>query len=245
MSGLLLVAHGSRVPEAAQQARSLRDLVAEQWDGPVGLGFLELAEPTAMDAGEALVAEVADEAGPGEVVVQPLLLLPGNHARFDVQTVGDHLAAGGVEVRVGRPVGTDVGVVDLAVRHVREAGPVDAMLVVASGTASDQALRALDTGAALVARGAGIEHVAAAPTSLDGSLPAEAWRALRDAGHRRIALLPWMLFPGRLEAAAVAACRAAAATDGGELVLVERFGPDPVVARALVAKARRATSLAG
>lgn len=239
MSGLLLVAHGSRLPAASDEAEVLRGRVAERWDGPVGLGFLELARPEATTAGEALLAA----ADPAEVVVQPLLLLPGNHARFDVQTVADHLAGRGAAVRVGRPIGTDVGVVDLAVRHVRAVGPVDAMLVVASGTASDEALRALDTGAALVARGAGVEVVAAATTSLAGERPAEAWRALREAGHRRIALLPWMLFPGRLEAAAVEACRVAAADDGGELVLVERFGPAAEVARALVARAGRAVPL--
>ncbi len=238
-TGLLLVAHGSRVPEAADQAAALRDLVAAQWDGPVRLGFLELATPSALAAADAMV----DEDGCDEVVVQPLLLLPGNHATFDVQTIADHLAGRGVAVRAGRPIGTDVGVVDLAVAHVRAVGPVDAMLVVASGTASDAALRALDTGAALVARGAGVEHVAASPTSLRGEAPAEAWAALRAAGHRRIVLLPWMLFPGRLEQAAVDACTEAAARDGGELVVAERFGPEPAVAKALLAKASRATPL--
>ncbi len=238
MSALLLVAHGSRVPEAAVQAAELSGLVADQWDGPVALGFLELATPTALDAAEELVA-----AGASEIVVQPLLLLPGNHAKFDVQTIGDQLAGQGVAVRIGRPIGTDVGIVDLAVEHVKAVGPVDAMLVVASGTASDQALRALDTGAALVARGAGIEHVAAAPTSLDGAVPAEAYRSLREAGHRRIALLPWMLFPGRLEQAAVDAVMAAATDDGGDVLVVERFGPHAAVAKALAAKASRAVPL--
>ncbi len=238
MSALLLVAHGSRLPEAAVEAHALTELVAGGHDGPVRLGFLELAQPAVVDVADALVDE-----GVTEVVVQPLLLLPGNHARFDVQTVGDHLASRGVIVRIGRPIGSDVGAIDLAVTHVTSVGPVDALLVVASGTASDQALRALDTGAALTAKGAGIDAVAAAPTSLDGAGPVEAWRSLRAAGHQRIALLPWMLFPGRLENAAVEAVTRAAREDGGELVVVPRFGAHPAIAKALLAKAARATPL--
>ncbi len=225
---LLLVAHGSRLPEARTQAFALADRV--DWDGTVQVGFLELAEPNVMDV----------EPSSDDVVVQPLLLLPGGHARFDVRSVADRLDGQGRTVRVGKPLGTHVQLLDQAVANVRAVGEVDALLVVASGTASDEALRTLDTAAALVASGAGLEVVSAAPTSLDGSAPAAAYRELRAQGHRRVALLPWMLFPGRLEAAATEAVQRAAADDGGAVAIVDRFGPSEQVARAVEARARAA-----
>lgn len=237
---VLLVAHGSRVPEAAAQAEQLRAALAGKLDAPVRLGHLELQEPLAIDVLRAMLDE-----GIEEVVVQPLLLLPGNHATFDVQVVAQVALDAGGRVRIGKALGSHAALLRLAEERVRRAGPADALLVIASGTASDRALRSLDASAALVAAGTSIATVAAAPATLDGQAAGDALAELADDGHRAVTVLPWMLFPGRLEAATTDELRRRGDELGVQLVVAERFGPAPEVLEAVLARIERANAFEG
>lgn len=226
---VLLVAHGSRHPDAAGAGTQLRIRLADRLDRPVHLGHIEIASPSAVE----VVDELADR-GTTDLTVQPLLLLPGNHAKFDVGMVVTHAKERGLSVHLGKPLGSDVRLLDAAVARAKEALPADALLIIASGTASDAALRSLDTSAALVAAALDGMTVAAAPATLDGKGAGEVLERLRDEGATSFAVLPWMLLPGRLEGETVAALEAKATDLGLTLRVAQRLGDDPGVVEAIV-----------
>lgn len=78
---VVLVAHGSRVPEAAVAHRAVCDQLQRALDGPTPVrpGFLELTDPDIPTAIDSAVAE-----GAGRVVVLPYFLHPGNHTLRDI-----------------------------------------------------------------------------------------------------------------------------------------------------------------
>ena len=89
MRALLLIAHGSRRPEAnadlTHLAGALRD--RGRYDC-VQVSYLELADPTIQAGGTACV-----EAGADEVILLPYFLSPGVHVREDLTDARDELAA--------------------------------------------------------------------------------------------------------------------------------------------------------
>jgi sirohydrochlorin cobaltochelatase len=236
---VLLVAHGSRMPEAAVEAERLRGAIDQVHPAGVILGYLELMEPSALQQAEKLLGS-----GVSEMIVQPLLLLPGNHARFDVTAVARHAMGLGAQVRLGQPLGSDARLLDQAQQHVRPHLPADAILVIASGTASEAALRSLDTSAALVAAGSGVAAVAATAATLDGQQALQALQALESDGHRSIVVVPWMLFPGRLETSTVAALQQGKATSTS-LAVADRFGASAGTVAAVIKRLSAARTFAG
>ena len=77
---LILVFHGSRQPEAAIEAGRFRDEIASTGDwASVQLAWIQFGEP---DLGAALEQRAA--AGARQIVVAPMLLLPGRHLDRDL-----------------------------------------------------------------------------------------------------------------------------------------------------------------
>ncbi len=92
---LLLIAHGSRRPEANADLEHLAaELRARGRYDPVAVSYLELAEPTIRAGGEACVS-----AGAAEVILLPYFLSPGVHVREDLIDARDELAAAHPAVR--------------------------------------------------------------------------------------------------------------------------------------------------
>ncbi len=77
---VILLAHGSRAPEALDAHRALAASVAEVIDRPVRPAFLEMADPDLPMA----IATTIHEDEPASVVVIPHFLAPGNHVARDV-----------------------------------------------------------------------------------------------------------------------------------------------------------------
>ena len=102
-TGLLLIAHGSRHAEANED---LEYVVAQmRCRGPCAIvepAFLELAEPTADQAGTRCV-----EQGARRVIVLPYFLAAGVHVRRDLTEICRRLAERypGVEFRLAEPLG--------------------------------------------------------------------------------------------------------------------------------------------
>lgn len=117
---ILLVDHGSRLPEA----NALLDGVAAALRGRrpdtlVEIAHMELAEPSLAAA----LAHCA-ERGAREVVVCPWFLGPGRHITRDIpqlvaQAVADHP---GLSVRVAEPLGFDERLVDVLLARIDAAG---------------------------------------------------------------------------------------------------------------------------
>jgi sirohydrochlorin ferrochelatase len=76
---VVLVAHGSRAPEANEAHIELVQSVREAAEVDVRPAFLELAEPSVPDA----IDHAVDD-GATRVLVQPHFLAPGNHTTRDI-----------------------------------------------------------------------------------------------------------------------------------------------------------------
>lgn len=87
-TALLLVAHGSRRAASNEEVARLAERVAQAAHGrycAVRHGFIELAEPTLLQAAEACVA-----AGAASMIALPYFLAAGRHV---VQDIPEQLAA--------------------------------------------------------------------------------------------------------------------------------------------------------
>lgn len=117
---ILLVDHGSRLPEANALLAEVARLV-ERTDPSflVRHAHMELAAPSIEEGFAACVA-----AGAGDVIVFPYMLGPGRHATRDIPRLAAEAAARhpGVSFRVTQPLGLHVGLAAAVLARVEEAG---------------------------------------------------------------------------------------------------------------------------
>ncbi|MFF5175480.1 sirohydrochlorin chelatase [Micromonospora sp. NPDC000089] len=232
---VVLVAHGSRDPRAAEATRALARAVEAARPGARVLpSWLDHTEP-----GPAEVLRALGAAGhPGAVVV-PLLLTAAYHRRVDVpaavraaREAAPHLAVRITDVLgpAGRPVAPAL-LAGLA-RRLAEADPgepagpgeLDALVLAAAGTRDARARGSVGRVAAAMGERFGVPcrvaYASAAPPAAGAAVA-----RLRAAGARRVAVAAYFLAPGRFHDAVLAAGRAAGAvavsgplTDAPELV---------------------------
>jgi len=247
--GILVVGHGTADPVGADETRRVAEQVGALLPGvPVALGFLEVIGPSIAES----LADLA-AAGCGEVVAAPLLLFAAGHAKRDVPEAMQAAAtACGLAVRQAEPFGCHWAIASLARRRRQEAvatgtfGPEATTLVMVGRGSSDPtaaAQLAAFTRATLAGepppRRVLSGFVAAARPPLPEALAAAADPL--DKGVRRILVQPHLLFRGHVEEQVAAAVEAARRTwPGLEWVQVGRLGPDPLVALAVVDRARAA-----
>ena len=116
---ILLVDHGSRLPEAHSYLEQLGEEIRRRSEGTaVYLAHLELVPPTIDDA---IVACV--DAGIRDLIVHPLFLIPGRHARKDVPAAVERAASRhpGLRVHVTEPLGQAADLADLILRIIGRA----------------------------------------------------------------------------------------------------------------------------
>ncbi|MFD6196599.1 sirohydrochlorin chelatase [Mycobacteriaceae bacterium NPDC060252] len=181
---LLAVAHGSRDPRFAENARRLvmqvRMLRPELH---VRLAFLELSEPNLVD----VLGDLS-----GDAVVVPLLLSDAYHARIDLPTVLSS-APSGLRVTQAPVLGADDRLLRLARRRVAELGIDNPGVILTAVGSSDPTANARTR--ALAAQWAISTTVFATGES---TTIADAADALRSRGATEIVVAPWFLSPGLL-----------------------------------------------
>ena len=134
----MLAVHGSAHPayraaiEAIRSAVVTADAAQGVADHEVRLGWRDHEQPDLASA-----VSAADEAG-GPVVVVPLLLAAGYHARVDIP----QMLAAAAEAVVTRPIGPDPLLARALVRQAAEAGATaeSAVVVAAAGSSDPRAL---------------------------------------------------------------------------------------------------------
>jgi sirohydrochlorin ferrochelatase len=118
-TALLLVAHGSRQPEANADLHHLvAELRRQAHYGIVVASFLELAEPDIEAGGAACVAQGAEQ-----VLLVPYFLSAGVHVRRDLTEAQRRLAERfpGVRFRLAEPLGRHPLLVQVVAERAREA----------------------------------------------------------------------------------------------------------------------------
>jgi sirohydrochlorin ferrochelatase len=215
---LVLVAHGSRDPRAAQTTWALaRAVGAACPQVRVETAFLDFERP-------GLAAALTREAERGQraATVVPLLLTAAYHGRVDVP--GEIEKVGGRGLAIGlAPVlgpmggaGSDGVAVDLLVRALRRrldevcTGSVDGLVLAAAGTSYVTALGTVDLVAAALGDALAVPCIAGYASGA-GQPTGAAVRALRAGGARHIAVAGYFLAPGLLYDRAVADALAAGA----------------------------------
>lgn len=118
-TGLLLIAHGSRQPEANADLYYLAEQLKSKTSYPIiEAGFLELAEPNIFKAGEACVKR-----GASRVVLLPCFLSAGVHVRRDLAEHRERLAESfpQVEFVLGEPIGRHQLLLEILAERAGEA----------------------------------------------------------------------------------------------------------------------------
>jgi sirohydrochlorin ferrochelatase len=118
-TALLLIAHGSRQPEANADLHHLAgELRRTSRYAVVEPAFLELAEPDIEAGGVTCV-----ESGARRVVLVPYFLSAGVHVRLDLTAARDQLAGKfpDVEFRLAEPLGPHSLLIEIVMQRAREA----------------------------------------------------------------------------------------------------------------------------
>ncbi|WP_435206218.1 sirohydrochlorin chelatase [Micromonospora sp. bgisy143] len=233
---VVLVAHGSRDPRAAEATRALARAVSAARPGlSVWASWLDHTEP-----GPTEVLRMLAEAGHRSAVVVPLLLTAAYHRRVDIPAA---VAAAGsaLTVRVTDVLGPADGTVAPALlaglrRRLDEVAPgrFDALVLAAAGTRDARARGSVGRVADALGVGFGVpcrvSYASAAPPAAGVAVA-----RLRAAGARRVAVSAYFLAPGLFHDAVAESARAAGAvavaaplTDAPELAeLVLRRVDEP------------------
>lgn len=211
---IVLVAHGSRDPEAAEEfLRFAADVQAHLNGTRVEPAFLELTGSSILDAIDRAVAD-----GVARVVVLPLLLVPAGHQKNDVPAAVNAARAKypHVEFRYGAHLGVDARLLEVMDERIREveaaAAPCEradtAVLLVGRGSSDPDGNSDVYKVARLLWEGRGFRTVEVCFVGITFPRVKEGMARCALLGVRRIIVLPYFFFTGvlikRIRAEAVA-----------------------------------------
>jgi sirohydrochlorin ferrochelatase len=213
---VVLVAHGSRDPRAAESTEALTRALADahpEWE--VHASYLDHAGPRPLD-----VLTWLETAGHRRVVLVPLLLTAAYHGKVDVPAVAGAARDAGlrIDVRISDVLGPVCDLLlDGLIRRLPVAG-LDAVVLAAAGTRDAAARETVAEAAAALGARLGVPCTvayasAAAPTA------AEAVTSLRAS---RVGVAAYFLAPGRLYDIAMDSARSA-----GAVVVAPPLGDAP------------------
>jgi len=238
---LLLAAHGSQDEEAARELEQLTKLVATLAPAGVAVasGCIELAAPSVPDALAELIAD-----GAAEVAVVPLMLFAAGHAKNDIPALLTRcrLEHPGVRLRYGRHLGLHPDLLALVDQRLDEVipeaeRPETAVLLCGRGASDPDANADVAKLARLLWEGRPWPLVESCYTGITTPTVPDGLERCRRLGATRLVALPYLLFTGRLEERVQQQCAVFAAAHPEVAVRVAaRLGPDPRIARLVVAR---------
>lgn len=249
---LLLIAHGTRAPEGAQEMDALMAQVQQRHGGLVTHAWLEdFASPDAATAAQSLVAQ-----GAQQIVALPFLNFVAYHARTDVpQAVkAARAVAPEAEFTIGEVLGHHPWLLDLAERRVRGAraaadlddvpGEDEVLVVAASGSSNAEANSDVAKAARLLAERTGHRWVDLAFAGVTWPTATDALTRAARAGAVRATLFSWSLLAGLLEQKIWDQADEVTSATGLSVINAGRFGPDPTVADVVMERFTQAASAA-
>jgi sirohydrochlorin ferrochelatase len=188
--GLLLVAHGSRDPEAAPIAFDVADGLEKALPGLVAkAAFLELSEPDPATALDELAA-----AGVTDVVIQPFLLGNAYHSKVDLPEVVEAAAERGLAVELGKVLAPHPALLPALVERI-PAVEYDALVLAAAGSSDPEGnAHVVDLARALTIL-LGVPTTTAYASAAEPTVDA-AVAAAREAGAESVAVSTYLLAPG-------------------------------------------------
>ncbi|MBL0389313.1 hypothetical protein JJB07_22230 [Tumebacillus sp. ITR2] len=112
--GIVVLAHGSEIPDQEEALTQLASFLREKSGGPVEVGFLNFQSPRIAEAVALVLA-----AGAEEILVAPFFLTEGFLMRKAVSLAQQ--AAPGVDMKIAPPLGQHPRLVDVVLDRVAEA----------------------------------------------------------------------------------------------------------------------------
>ncbi|MBW3362746.1 sirohydrochlorin chelatase [Streptomyces microflavus] len=228
---LLVVAHGSRDPQALRTVLALLDRLRDLRPGlDVRLGHIELNRP--------LLPDTLDGLRGADAVLVPLLLGRGHHVKHDLPAAA--AAAPAVRTWVAAPLGPHPLLVEALYGRLVEAGwdPADqgsrsaAVVLAAAGSRDPDSAQDTRRTARMLAERLGVPVVPAYASAATPTFPA-ALRALAARGRHRTFVASYFTAPGRFASAAAGAAPRTAALP---------LGAHPAIARLLLHRYDQALS---
>ena len=206
---LVVVAHGSRDPRAAETVEALLALVRERAE-QVGLGGLRVSAAYLGHAAPSL-GQVLGALPGGPVVVLPLLLTDAYHSKTDIPALlraaaREHRASrehrGRLQISYGDTLGPHPLLITALERRLAEAGvpaadPGTSVVLAAAGSSDPAACGVIAGLASRWQALRGWHDVVLAYASAAAPSPAEAVSALLAGGARRVVVASYLLAPGR------------------------------------------------
>jgi len=200
---VLLIGHGSLDDDGMAESRRFAHMLASHLSTPIEPGFLELADPPIVDGIAACVAR-----NPRRIIALPLLLGSAGHYKNDIPTLLQWARTQWprIEFRYGTPLGAQYPLVralaDRAAEAIAALHPCaaaeTALLLVGRGSHDPDSNSDLAKIARLLWEGRGYGWVESAYYSLTPpDVQAGIGRCAR-LGARRIVVLPYLLFAGRI-----------------------------------------------
>jgi sirohydrochlorin cobaltochelatase len=240
---LLIVGHGSRSQEAADEFHAFADVVRARAPRlQVGAGFIELARPPIGEVVNDLVA-----GGVEEIVAVPLTLLAAGHAKNDIPATltRERLRHPGLAIAYSRELGIRPELLALMERRIADAVAPEqraetAVVVVGRGTTDPDANGDLAKIARLYYEGREHPFVEPAFVSLAPPSVQQALERCRRLGAQRVVVMPWFLFTGILERRIREQAADFAQRAGLEVRVARYFGPDEAIAGLVLERYREA-----
>jgi len=123
MKSVLFVSHGSRFPQANEEAQSFAEELKQRSGVPIfEHAFLDIAPPSIPEGIDACIQK-----GATEIVILLNFLNTGRHVDEDIPYIVDEARAkySGVTFHITKPVGQHDQIVDLFLDMIENGGPVN------------------------------------------------------------------------------------------------------------------------
>jgi len=201
---VLLIGHGSQDEDGVAENRRFATLLSERLQAPVQPCFLEFNDPPIAEGLRTCV-----ERGARRVIALPLFLGPGGHQKNDVPALLNWARAQWPHVQFlyGTPLGAQYPLVEVLADRAADAigcgaddiPPTDtALIVVGRGSRDPDSNSEVSKIARLLWEGREYGAVDVAFHSLTGPPVHEAIARCVRLGARRVVVLPYLLFSGRI-----------------------------------------------
>ncbi|KFN04374.1 sirohydrochlorin chelatase [Bacillus clarus] len=196
MKGIVYVGHGSRLQKGNDQfIHFIQSVMKERNESIQKIAFLELATPTIQDAVTETILE-----GATEIMIVPVLLFAAAHYKrdipFEIEQIQKEYPH--ITFSVAPPFSTHPYMIELVVKRIREAMPIQGskVLLVGRGSSDPQPIYELQQIGTAVARKLGMSVSCCFLAKGTPSFTDELQNITSSASH--VYIMPYLLFTGLL-----------------------------------------------
>ncbi|MCA1062797.1 sirohydrochlorin chelatase [Rossellomorea sp. AcN35-11] len=228
---VLYVCHGSRIPEACEEAVAFIKRCQEHIEADIQeISFLELASPSIQQGFDICVKK-----GATHISVVPLLLLTAVHAKKDIpveiQKCRETYPA--IKVNVGRPIGVHDKMAESVIKKIEDAAFIDSSsvaILIGRGSSDPDVKRDLSAIADLVLKGTKLREVKTCYLTAATPSFSETLESVRNT-DLNIIFIPYLLFTGMLMKGIETDIRG---TENEQIILGDYLGYDSLVEEAFL-----------